>query len=396
MKTRHLIACLTSILLLSTQNIKADEITIEAKNTDISENLELTAVANLFGQVKNLEEFEQRLNDSENQLSNLDLNNDGEVDYLRVVEEVENNLHIIIIQAILAEDIYQDVATILVEKETKTKTTSVQVIGDPYIYGENYIIEPVYIYTPVIYDYFWVAYYHPWYSPYYWGYYPPYYHHHHCIYAHLYHQHIYEYNRHHHCSYRYAHAPRPAYREVRPAISRRDYAKANPTQSFSARQTNPQIQNKRSLQMANRSTAQSVRTARPAVTSSRTGNTTAKATTSRSASNSTARVSSQRTTDTRAKATSTTQRSTSTATRTSVSTSSSRNSMPRTSVSRSATTTTRSTSGVRTSSSSRSNGSSYRSASSSSSRSSSSGRSASSSSSSRSSSSSSRSSNTRR
>lgn len=78
MKTKLLMTCLTSILLLSAQNLKADEITIEAKNTDISENLELTAVANLFGQVKNLEEFEQELNDSKNQLSNLDLNNDGE------------------------------------------------------------------------------------------------------------------------------------------------------------------------------------------------------------------------------------------------------------------------------------------------------------------------------
>ena len=151
MKTRHFFAFLASIILLSTQTIKADEITIEAKNTDISENLELTAVANLFGQVKNLEDFEMQLNDSENKFSNLDLNNDGEVDYLRIVEEVKNDLHIIIIQAVLAPDIYQDVATILVEKEKKTRKTSVQVIGDPYIYGNNYIIEPVFIYTPIIY-----------------------------------------------------------------------------------------------------------------------------------------------------------------------------------------------------------------------------------------------------
>ena len=57
MKTRHFFAFLASIILLSTQTIKAYEITIESKNTDISENLELTAVANLFGQAKNLEDF---------------------------------------------------------------------------------------------------------------------------------------------------------------------------------------------------------------------------------------------------------------------------------------------------------------------------------------------------
>lgn len=357
MKTRVLILCLTSVFLLSTQTIKADEITIEAKNTDISDNLELTAVANLFGQVKDLEDFEKQLNDSENKLSNLDLNNDGEVDYLRVVEEVKNNLHIIIIQAVLAEDIYQDVATILVEKEDTKKTTSVQVIGDPYIYGENYIIEPVYIYTPIIYDYFWAAHYRPWYSPYYWGYFPSYYHHHHCIYAHLYRQHIYAYNRHHHCSYRYAHTPKPAYREVRPAASRRDYANANPSGSFSVRHANTQIQNKRSLQTANRATNQSVRTARPAVVSR--NNSAVRATTSRS--NNATRISSQRTTENRSRVT--VQRNTSNTNRSSVSTSSIRNSMPQTSVSRSSSNTRSSYNTGRSSSSQRSSTPTYRSSS---------------------------------
>ena len=329
MKTRHFFAFLASIILLSTQTIKADEITIEAKNTDISENLELTAVANLFGQAKNLEDFEMQLNDSENKFSNLDLNNDGEVDYLRIVEEVKNDLHIIIIQAVLAPDIYQDVATILVEKEKKNRKTSVQVIGDPYIYGNNYIIEPVFIYTPIIYDYFWATYYHPWHSPYYWGYFPPYYHHHHCIYAHLYRRHIYAYNRHHHCSYRYAHAPKPAYKNVTPANSRRDYASANPSQSFSSRHSNSQIQNKRSLQIANRN--QSTRTTRPAVSSSRSNS----SSTVRNG-NSSVRNSAQ----TNNNRSVTIQRNTSTQNRNSVS--SNRNSIPQTSRSSSSSSTNRS------------------------------------------------------
>lgn len=77
------------------------------------------------------------------------------MDYLRVIETADNNRHLVVIQAVLAKDIYQDVASIFVEKDEKNQIT-VQVVGDEYIYGENYIIEPVYIYRPVIYDWFWV------------------------------------------------------------------------------------------------------------------------------------------------------------------------------------------------------------------------------------------------
>jgi cystathionine beta-lyase family protein involved in aluminum resistance len=62
------------------------------------------------------------LNDPELQISNLDLNNDNEVDYLRVIETVENRTHVIIIQSILDNDVYQDVATIDVEKTETIKS----------------------------------------------------------------------------------------------------------------------------------------------------------------------------------------------------------------------------------------------------------------------------------
>jgi cystathionine beta-lyase family protein involved in aluminum resistance len=61
------------------------------------------------------------LNDPELQISNLDLNNDNEVDYLRVIETVENRTHVIIIQSIL-DNVYQDVATIDVEKTETIKS----------------------------------------------------------------------------------------------------------------------------------------------------------------------------------------------------------------------------------------------------------------------------------
>ena len=136
------------------------------------ENLDLQAVASLFGMSNSLEELEWKLNDPSLQISNLDLNRDGYVDYLRLVEVTRYNTHLIVIQAVIGPDMYQDVATIEVSRNNFNHTY-VQIVGDPYLYGEHYIIEPTYIYTPVIYNYFWGArYYRPYYSHYRWGYYP--------------------------------------------------------------------------------------------------------------------------------------------------------------------------------------------------------------------------------
>ncbi len=163
------------LLLLTVLPVLAqDSTTIEAKSEDISDNLDLEAVASVFGEAQDLEDFEQRLNDPEAQLTNLDLNGDGEVDYLRVMETVKGDTHYIALQAVVGEDQFQDVATIEVEKDSNGDT-QVQVVGDVYMYGPGHICEPVYIHPPVIFTIFWAPYYSPWRSPWYWGFHPPYY-----------------------------------------------------------------------------------------------------------------------------------------------------------------------------------------------------------------------------
>ncbi|VXB87324.1 conserved exported hypothetical protein [Flavobacterium sp. 9AF] len=151
-----------------------DKTTVTANSSDISDNLDLRAVATIFGDASDLEDFERRLNDPKSQISNLDLNNDNYVDYLRVIESVEGAAHIIVIQAVLDKDIYQDVASIEVERDNNNNV-QVQVVGDVYMYGSNYIYEPVYVHRPVIYTTFWVSSYRPYCSSWYWNYYPTYY-----------------------------------------------------------------------------------------------------------------------------------------------------------------------------------------------------------------------------
>lgn len=242
--------------------VRADEqVTISAKSTDISEQLDLRTVATLFAESKDLEEFEQKLNNPETAFSNLDLNGDGQVDYLRVVESSTGSQHLILIQAVLAKDIFQDVATLYVEKDEATSQVSLQVIGDSYIYGDNYIIEPVFYARPIIYDWFWGPHWYCWHSPFYWDYWPGWWHPYYCCTHVVYVERCHHYNSYHcRASYRNGREMRSGARQMTQSptsASRRDVATARPEASFSRR--NAGATNAQELRTASqRGTAQAV------------------------------------------------------------------------------------------------------------------------------------------
>ena len=173
MKTKILILSFVTLLFVNSIHSQT-RTTVNASNSEISDNLDLKAVASIFGDSENLEDFEKRLNDPKLKISNLDLNDDRQVDYLRVIESVEGNTHLIVIQAILERDIFQDVANIEVEKD-RYNNLQVQVVGDPYMYGSNYIYEPVYVHSPLLFSYFWKPNYRLYYSRWNWGFYPRFY-----------------------------------------------------------------------------------------------------------------------------------------------------------------------------------------------------------------------------
>jgi hypothetical protein len=214
-----------------------DVTTVRANNSDISDNLDLKAVASIFGESNDLEDFERRLNDPDTQISNLDLNGDNKVDYLRVIEATENNTHLIIIQSVLGADVFQDVATIEVERD-RNNNVQVQVVGDVYMYGQNYIYEPVYAYDPFIFNIFWVSSYRPYYSPWYWGYYPTYYNYWAPCPVYRYRNHIHTYVNPRN-SYVYANSRRSS-RAATMYNSRRQnaYERQHPNTSFSSRNNN--------------------------------------------------------------------------------------------------------------------------------------------------------------
>ena len=252
MKRVFLFTLILGSLFLAPYIAMADEtVTVTATTSDISENLDLKTVATLFGQAKDLEQFEQMLNNPDSAFSNLDLNGDGEVDYLRVIETADQNRHLVVIQAVLAKDIYQDVASIFVEKDEKDQIT-VQVVGDEYIYGTNYIIEPVYIYRPYIYDWFWGSSWVAWHSPYYWGYWPSWWHPFFCVDPFVYWDHCYWHHYHYPCSFRTAHHHHPHYRSMHDRVRRDDYANRHPERSFATRNASRNVSNARSFEQGRR------------------------------------------------------------------------------------------------------------------------------------------------
>ena len=139
MKKSILIPLITFFLGGPLANINAQE-TDQRLNLP-GDNLNLYAVLKLFQESPTLEFFEKSLNDSDSKVNNLDLNNDNQVDYLKVIDHVDGDTHNIVIQDATSSSENQDVAVIVVQK-IKDNQVQIQVIGDEDLYGKDYIIEP--------------------------------------------------------------------------------------------------------------------------------------------------------------------------------------------------------------------------------------------------------------
>ena len=158
------------------------------------DNLNLYGVLNIFQNSPTLEEFESRLNSPDSKVNNLDLNGDGQIDYIHVIDNVNGSIHDIVLRVDINETETQDVAVIEVEKFANNQV-HIQIIGDPALYGKDYIVEPrqntpnpgyrgnvevnTTYYAPAswpIMGFMFAPAYVIWSSPYHWGYYPHYWH----------------------------------------------------------------------------------------------------------------------------------------------------------------------------------------------------------------------------
>lgn len=151
------------------------------------DHFSLEGALELFKKSASPEEFERQLNTSDNKVNNLDLNGDGNTDYIKVIDRNDGNVHAFILQAIVSETESQDIAVIELEKLANGKAV-LQIVGDSDIYGIETIIEPteevrvnagatttraaVNVWAWPSVQYIYSPYYVVWVSPWRWAYHP--------------------------------------------------------------------------------------------------------------------------------------------------------------------------------------------------------------------------------
>ncbi|MEQ9823519.1 MAG: hypothetical protein ABQ298_03965 [Puniceicoccaceae bacterium] len=221
---------LAALLPQSTILGAGDRVIVVSSASGHSAGLDLNAVGEIFQASNDLQHFEQQLNDPDLLLNNLDLNEDGQVDFLRVLEQETDSGRMIVIQAILGENAFTDVAYIDIQQESVGQY-QVQIRGESTLYGSRSYYLPRYrtVSWPILVD-LWAPGYSFYSSPYSWRTYPSWYRPYSCVRVGFYRSRIaYRYPKpYFHFSYRaglskFHHHPHHSHRPYREFRKHRDY-----------------------------------------------------------------------------------------------------------------------------------------------------------------------------
>ncbi|MGQ0740603.1 MAG: hypothetical protein ACT4OJ_16260 [Bacteroidota bacterium] len=140
MKCKKLISCFLTGLI-TTVAIQAQTQSGTDSTGLPGDNFSLQGALQMFQNAATVGDFEKALNNEGNHVNNLDLNGDGDIDYVRVIDKSEKEAHAFVLQAVVSEKESQDIAVIELEK-TGDSTAVIQIVGDEDIYGEQVIVEP--------------------------------------------------------------------------------------------------------------------------------------------------------------------------------------------------------------------------------------------------------------
>jgi hypothetical protein len=105
------------------------------------DNFSLEGALEMFKKASSPEDFEKLINTEGNSVNNLDLNEDGDIDYVKVIDNMDKDVHAFVLQVAVSETENQDIAVIELEK-TGDETAILQMVGDEDIYGVQTIVEP--------------------------------------------------------------------------------------------------------------------------------------------------------------------------------------------------------------------------------------------------------------
>ncbi len=110
--------------------------TVTATSNVPGQGLDLQALIGLTKQAKDAESLERLLNQP-GSINNLDLDEDGQVDYIRVQEYGGGNTKNFSFVALLRDGQEQEVANLVIEQMPGQPEATVQVQGHPAVYGPN-------------------------------------------------------------------------------------------------------------------------------------------------------------------------------------------------------------------------------------------------------------------
>jgi hypothetical protein len=160
--------------LLSSPKNKGNYNVNVKSSVSAADGLDLTAVGGLIKKSRDGEHLEKLINDKDAGVNNLDLDEDGSVDYIKVTEYGNDSSKGFSLTVEPSKGEEQELATIQIEK-TGADQANVEIHGNKNIYGHNHYHQSHFpIGSFLLMSYLWRP--HPFYmSPWGFGYYPGYY-----------------------------------------------------------------------------------------------------------------------------------------------------------------------------------------------------------------------------
>lgn len=152
--------------------VSEPNVVVTPEATNLGDNLDLQALGEMVKSSNNAQDIENKLNTS-GSINNLDLDGDGNVDYIKVTEYGDGNARGFSFTVDLPNGEKQEIATVDLQKGSGDVAMNIQ--GNKQIYGNNSYYQSHYSLSDLMIMHYLFMPHRPYFSPYHYGYYPSYY-----------------------------------------------------------------------------------------------------------------------------------------------------------------------------------------------------------------------------
>ena len=140
----HQLGILAFLSLIFCTQCSSDKVYTTTVTSYASENLDLKAVTDLASKVSSGKELEEKLNDPNTKINNLDLNEDDEIDYIKITEINGEQKGFSLTVEVPGDKGVEEQEIATIQYDFSKGNQSVQTHGNRHIYGPSYY----YFYSP--------------------------------------------------------------------------------------------------------------------------------------------------------------------------------------------------------------------------------------------------------